>query len=94
MAPISEPLIIGLDFMCHFGAMLDFQKGIFKIQDTRISLKEFITEDGQEYTFFVFHLFIVHSTTHNTGNTILQVNIAQTLQGRLHQTITHVSSAN
>ena len=50
VAPISEPLIIGLDFMCHFGATLDFQKGIFKIQDTRISLKEFITEDGQEYT--------------------------------------------
>ena len=49
VAPITEPLIIGLDFLCQFGAALDFRRGIFKIQDTRVNLKEFVTAEGNEF---------------------------------------------
>ena len=50
VAPITEPLIIGLDFLCQFGATLDFRRGIFKIQDTKVNLKEFVTAEGNEFT--------------------------------------------
>ena len=50
VAPITEALITGLDLWCQFGATLDFRRGIFKIQDTKVNLKEFVTAEGNEFT--------------------------------------------
>ena len=50
VASIKEPLIIGLDFLCHFGATLDFRKGNFRIQDRKENLKEFVTVERDEFT--------------------------------------------
>ena len=47
VAPIQEKLIIGVDFMCHFGCVLDFNDFSFAIHNVNKELTDIRTKDGK-----------------------------------------------
>ena len=49
VAQIAEPLIIGIDFLCHFGAKLDFRNYIFTLNDEKKGIHLFKTESGDSF---------------------------------------------
>ena len=49
VAQIIEPVIIGIDFLCHFGAKLDFQNCTFTLNDQKKVIHLFKTESGDSF---------------------------------------------
>ena len=49
VAQIAEPVIIGIDFLCHFGAMLYFQNYMFILNDEKKGIHLFKTESGDSF---------------------------------------------
>ena len=49
VASIKDPLIIGIDFLCHFGAILDFDKNIFGLNKVSTEITEMRNEEGVHF---------------------------------------------
>ena len=49
VASIKDPLIIGIDFLCHFGAVLDFDKNTFGLNKVSTEITEMRNEDGVQF---------------------------------------------
>ena len=60
LAQIAEPVIIGIDFLCHFGGKLDFQNYMFTLNDEEKGIHLFKTESGD--TFEVYPVTIDRKT--------------------------------
>ena len=50
VADIVEPLIIGIDFLCHFKAVMDFDKCSLTLDNSLLRLSMFQTDDGKVYS--------------------------------------------
>ena len=50
VANIAEPLIIGLDFLCNFKAVLNLDKGILMLNRYSLRLNQFKTSKGNQYS--------------------------------------------
>ena len=50
VAPIKDNVILGIDFMCHYGVTLDFQAGVMKLKQLYIDLKELVAPSGEVLT--------------------------------------------
>ena len=49
VAKITEPVIIGIDFLCHFGVKLDFRNYTFTLNDEKKGIHLFKTESGDGF---------------------------------------------
>ena len=49
VASIKDPLIIGMHFLCHFGAVLDFDKNTFGLNKVSTEFTEMRNEDGVHF---------------------------------------------
>ena len=52
VAKIVEPCIIGIDFLCHFGAKLDFQNCTFTLNKEQRGIQQFKNEMGDCFDIF------------------------------------------
>ena len=50
VADILEPLIIGIDFLCHFKAVMDFDKCSLTLGNSLLRLSKFQTNEGKVYS--------------------------------------------
>ena len=49
VAPIKEPVILGIDFLCHQHAVLNFNKGTMTLGKSVIKVPQLRTVEGQQY---------------------------------------------
>ena len=61
---IVEPCIIGIDFLCHFGAKLDFQNCKFTLNKEQRGIQQFKNEMGD--CFDIFPVIIEKKNCHST----------------------------
>ena len=82
VANIAEPLIIGLDFLCHFKAVLNLDKGTLMLNRYSLRFNQFKTSEGNEYSCVPV---IAHEKLNLPPSTVLRTSarLAKTLSGEI-----------
>ena len=82
VAPIAEPLIIGIDFLCHFGAKIDFVNCTFALQTAVTDIQHFRNSDGCDFEVFPISLSKQKSIP---GNSVVNVQVrSKLLKGKTY----------
>ena len=67
VAAIKDPIIIGIDFLCNFGAVLNFNKYTFTLNRVEQDMTHLKTPDGDEFN---THKIIRDKKIHIPSNTV------------------------
>ena len=69
VAAIKDPIIIGIDFLCNFGAVLNFNKYMFTLNRVEQDMTHLKTPDGDEFN---THKIILDKKIEIPSNTVLE----------------------
>ena len=72
VAAIKDPIIIGIDFLCNFGAVLNFNKYTFTLNRVEQDMTHLKTPDGDEFN---THKIILDQKIHIPSNTVLRIMV-------------------
>ena len=72
VAAIKDPIIIGIDFLCKFGAVLNFNKYTFTLNRVEQDMTHLKTPDGDEFN---THKIILDKKIYIPSNTVLRIMV-------------------